>query len=343
MADKRGSQFRCNKKTAGDETQHAASARSLKTSKCTAESTWDSNIQMRLRRGHVEQFEADENVFRSKTNEMLTKVLNGDPSIGFELILMLQVANEEIQWRKALWRHFQCVSECGLQKLLYHISEQNGPQRLVSFGAPLLLLEGCCSSSAVVKRVMAYPGIVELILGIIETNIRKIWQFRKGMSDADCLTCMLLTCALFLVGKFMSFPKDLKRLHAWWNKHLSPLINDAVKFSQAPSTPEGFRAWCDSLLLINDVKFGMENDAIREPYEAIRNLNRTGFYGVFCSSLKCSVLVDRDGLLPHCGRCMLARYCSRQCQRDHWKQGHKWQCWKRDPWWGPGYICGLFY
>ena len=330
MGDKRWSQFRLKNNLAAEETQHAASAR-LKTSKCrTAESTWDSNIQMRLR-GHVEHFETDENVVWSKTNEVLTRVLNGEPSIGFELILMLRVAKEEILWRKAVWRHLQCVSEIGLEELLNHISKQDGPQRLMSLVSPLLLLEGCCSSSAVVKRVVAYPGIVQLLQEIIEANIGTIWQFSRGMGEQDRITFVIVTSALFLVGKFMSFPKNLETLLSWWNNHVSRFTGAALEFSQSPTTPEVFRSWCHSFLFINDVKCTLEDATIREPFEVIRNLNRTGYYGVFCSSLKCSVLVDRDGLLPHCGRCMLARYCSRQCQRNHWKQGHKEQCWKRDP------------
>ena len=337
MADKHWSQFRSNSKTEADEDQHAASVCGLKTSKLSAESTRDSNIKMILR-GHVEHFKTNAPVVWSKTNEMLTRVLNGEPSFGLELILTQQVANEDSLCRKALWRLFQTVSECGLHELLKHISKQYGPQRLVYLGGPLLLLEGCCSSSAVVKRVLAYPGIVKLIQEFIETNIETNWQFSKGMSDSDSITCVIGTCALCLVGKFMSFPKDLKRLLAWWNNHMSPLMDATVKFSQSSSTPEGFGTWCDALILINDVKLAIENGAIREPIQVIGSLNYTGFYGVFCSSLKCSVLVDRDGLLPHCDRCMLARYCSRQCQRDHWKQGHKWQCWKRDQWYRPGYI-----
>ena len=330
MADKHWSQFRCDDKPAVEETQHAASARSQNTNKSLAESTRDSNIQIRLH-GHVEHFDTNAYAVWSKTNEVLTKVLTGEPLFGIELTFMLQVAKEDSFWRKALWRTFQCVSETGLQELLNHTSKQHGPQRLVSLGVPLLLLEGCCSSSAVVKRVVAYPGIVKLIQKIIETNLGTIWQFSRWMCEQDYITCMVVTYALFLVGKFMSFPKKLKTLLPWWNNHVSRFTDAALKFSQSPTTPEAFHTWCYSFLFINDAKCTIEDGTIREPFEVIRNLNRSGYYGVFCSSLKCSVLVDRDGLLPHCGRCMLARYCSRQCQRDHWKQGHKEQCWKRDP------------
>ena len=330
MADRHWSQFRSNSTTEADEDQHAASVCGLKTCKLSAESTRDSNIKMRLR-GHVEHFGTNAPVAWSNANEMLARALNVGDSFGFQLTLMLQAANIDSVCRKALWRQFQIVSDFGLQELLKHISEQNGPVRLVLLGAPILLLDGCCSSSAVVKRVATYPGIVELIQGVIETNIGIMWLFSKVMGDSDCVTCEIVTCALSLVGKFMSFPRDLKRLLAWWNNHVSPLIDATVKLSLSPSTPGAFIPWCDSLLLINDVKLAIENGAIREPFEVISSLNRAGYYGVFCSSLKCSVLVDKDGVLPHCGRCMLARYCSRQCQRDHWKQGHKEQCWKRDP------------
>ena len=329
MADKRKSQMGSTDKTTAAATEHAALAYGLKTGKCFAESTLkDSNIQMRLR-GHVEHVDTNEYDVLSKTNEMLTRVFTGEPLFGFELTHMLYAADKERLCRNVLWRCFQSVSECGLRELLYHISKNDWTQRLLSLGVPLLLLDGCSSSSAVVKRIAVYPGFVELMQAIVETNMGTIWQEMRN-KHAYLGDCPAVIVALTLVGKCMSFTKKL-RLLTWWNIHVSPHIDTALKFSQSPSTPGIFRLWCKSLLLINDVKCMIENGNMREPFNIICALNRTGQYGVYCSSLKCSVLVDKDGLLPHCGRCMLARYCSRQCQRDHWKQGHKEQCWKRDP------------
>ncbi len=49
-------------------------------------------------------------------------------------------------------------------------------------------------------------------------------------------------------------------------------------------------------------------------------------YMVFCSSPECRKQELTDKMLKHCGQCMLARYCSPECQRFHWKNGHRKCC-----------------
>lgn len=50
----------------------------------------------------------------------------------------------------------------------------------------------------------------------------------------------------------------------------------------------------------------------------------------FCSSPLCRKLYDESLKFRYCGACRVARYCSEECQKDHWKKGHKDAC-LRDP------------
>ena len=62
-------------------------------------------------------------------------------------------------------------------------------------------------------------------------------------------------------------------------------------------------------------------------------LSREGLeYAVFCSYHKCGKRAERDHFAGKCGSCRLTRYCSKQCQIDHWTQGdHKINCYKVVP------------
>jgi MYND finger len=40
----------------------------------------------------------------------------------------------------------------------------------------------------------------------------------------------------------------------------------------------------------------------------------------------CGTLERKVGNLKNCGKCRQTRYCSRDCQLKHWKQGHKKKC-----------------
>ena len=44
-----------------------------------------------------------------------------------------------------------------------------------------------------------------------------------------------------------------------------------------------------------------------------------------CTNCSSSSALGAKGLL-RCSRCLAARYCSRECQRSHWKAGHKQVC-----------------
>ena len=60
----------------------------------------------------------------------------------------------------------------------------------------------------------------------------------------------------------------------------------------------------------------------------VRLTNVGGLYMVFCSSPMCSKFCDRNKVFMHCGQCQLSRYCSRECQSFHWRNGHRESCLK---------------
>lgn len=45
-----------------------------------------------------------------------------------------------------------------------------------------------------------------------------------------------------------------------------------------------------------------------------------------CNSPSCTKVEDSAAKFPVCGRCKKVSYCSKECQANHWKQGHKAQC-----------------
>lgn len=51
---------------------------------------------------------------------------------------------------------------------------------------------------------------------------------------------------------------------------------------------------------------------------------------IFCSSPTCRKMYEESFKFRYCGACRVARYCSENCQKDHWKKGHKDAC-LRDP------------
>lgn len=46
----------------------------------------------------------------------------------------------------------------------------------------------------------------------------------------------------------------------------------------------------------------------------------------FCSSPGCRKLYDESLKFRYCGACRVSRYCSEECQKDHWKKSHKDAC-----------------
>ncbi|CAH1252985.1 Hypp1054 [Branchiostoma lanceolatum] len=89
------------------------------------------------------------------------------------------------------------------------------------------------------------------------------------------------------------------------------------------STPEYFRICPKIKRLIND-----------GPQVEEGIMLHTGVVPVICSRLECrkteAVGEVAGKPLKACARCLLARYCSVECQKLHWKNGHKEECFTKE-------------
>mmetsp|Transcript_4929 Transcript_4929/g.7206 ORF Transcript_4929/g.7206 Transcript_4929/m.7206 type:complete len:258 (-) Transcript_4929:161-934(-) len=59
-------------------------------------------------------------------------------------------------------------------------------------------------------------------------------------------------------------------------------------------------------------------------YKEVKRVKKLGF----CSNPQCKIpdrMAERSAML-YCQRCRQANYCSRECQEDHWRAGHKERC-----------------
>ncbi len=61
-------------------------------------------------------------------------------------------------------------------------------------------------------------------------------------------------------------------------------------------------------------------------FERIRDFFDKPTYMVFCSLELCRKEANTDSVLRHCSACMLARYCNKECQTQHWRKIHKKEC-----------------
>lgn len=67
------------------------------------------------------------------------------------------------------------------------------------------------------------------------------------------------------------------------------------------------------------------------PNEILQGKNKLSFKRVFkkCSFFSCGEVEKKIGEFEKCESCLCAYYCSKKCQKKHWKNGHKKQCKKK--------------
>jgi hypothetical protein len=88
----------------------------------------------------------------------------------------------------------------------------------------------------------------------------------------------------------------------WQRFHRNYLTHDAI--------PDGNKKMSKILL-----------KGTKKNFKATTNLTE----GEMCAN--CYVLEKTlDEKLLKCGQCRVIKYCSRECQREHWKKAHKKQC-----------------
>ena len=234
---------------------------------------------------------------------------------------------------------YQNVSVNDLKEILENTCTllREGHQNSPELFALTYTLDMCCTTSAAVKRVLSVPGIVPLLKGFIDTYFVAFIGTPFLNADQLCYLAMSITSTLRIAGKFMLFPKlcHSDDLFTWW-KNIDELYRErtgVVTFNVPPHMAINGTYNCLEVLtgvvmkVSKSAKLMQAND-LPKPCEVMSGLNCTNYYAVFCSSLQCPVFAEEDGVLLHCARCKLAAYCSRKCQRQHWKQGHKEKCWK---------------
>ncbi|XP_060587778.1 uncharacterized protein LOC132743262 [Ruditapes philippinarum] len=67
-----------------------------------------------------------------------------------------------------------------------------------------------------------------------------------------------------------------------------------------------------------------------KPKEKLQKEQEQDQIYAFCSFPGCRKLYEESLKFRYCGACRLARYCSEECQKEHWKKCHKDAC-LRDP------------
>ena len=239
---------------------------------------------------------------------------------------------------------YQNVGVDGLKMILENVCKllrEGGHQTSRRLSVYLSILHKSCSTSAAVKRVRSCPGIIPLYKDFIDTYM--IGFIGTPFLKAGQLYYLAYSLAIVLriVGKFMAFskPSQTDDLFTWW-KSIDELYRDRILSAISHLTPQiatqkainhafhGLELMSACFMGVSESMERMQTTDPPQPYEILEYFISTRCYVVFCSSLQCPVYAEKDGVLLHCARCKLAAYCSRQCQRQHWKQGHKEKCWE---------------
>ena len=238
-----------------------------------------------------------------------------------------------------LYQVYQNVSVHDLKDILENtcILLREGHQNSTELLASISTLCCSCTTSAAVKRVLSFPGIVPLFKDFIDTYMIAFISTPFLKSDQLAPLARSLTLMLCIIGKLMAFSKPSQSgdLLTWW-KAIDELYQNRCRSAFSNFTIhrainndcDGLEFLSGCLIVVSKSMEQMQATHPPQPWEIVKRLNPLQYYAVFCSSLQCPVFAEEDGVLLHCARCKLAAYCSRQCQRQHWKQGHKEKCWK---------------
>ena len=114
------------------------------------------------------------------------------------------------------------------------------------------------------------------------------------------------------VGMY-NLAKDL-RIFFGTKKDQNPFLN--LNLNENTNIQDTFNQLMQNLNLTNS-----NNPLITDPL----NIYKPGT----CGNLLCNNLQSKDEDFKKCGRCQKIAYCTRECQIEHWKQGHKKLCNKK--------------
>ena len=266
----------------------------------------------------------------------LTFLESNNPILWSQVLDMWSIRHESetclIQYQLV-----QNVSVNGLKEILENACKllRKGNQNSHQLSAYLFVLNVCCMTSAVVRRAVSFPGMVPLFKDFINNYL--IGFIGTPFDEAGPLVNLAgsLAAILNMVEKFMAFSTSSQSddLLPWWKTidelcldRSSAICNDKLKDNV--NTFDGLEIVSVMVISVSQTMKMMQATDPPPPCNIMKLLDPRGYNAVFCSSLQCPVFVEEDGVLLHCARCKPAPYCSRRCQRAHWKQGHREKCWK---------------
>ena len=223
------------------------------------------------------------------------------------------------------------ITTVNVVKRILHFNESFGPVcfKIIRHGneGPLAIL-----GFVAMYRCLCV-GKTELAEWYIKYGIMKdLYQYVKrkyetnDFSSAGSAGVLLCAKTLTLLAECGS---ENMRKQIRLSTTLKVLAEYIVKFKKQKITEDWVKSLVDKFLhlrnVLTDEKFAVSTlsnwkakDKLKESIE--------DHVLLFCSSPGCRKLQDDMEKFRYCGACKLARYCSEECQREHWKVGHKSSC-----------------
>jgi len=200
------------------------------------------------------------------------------------------------------------------------------------------------SNTSALQYVLKYSNLIEFIFDMLPKFATKDFAPLSRGPDPDGCEC--IARALCTISMFVTGSKSDQKMWEYYTRNF--------KLSELNQRGGGYFSFVSSLyekiainlLRFHDCKIKYKSIAGRRgkkmtsvlgsdrkhPASRLEDmvLSISGMqYRVFCSYPKCGKKADRDLFAGKCGSCRLTRYCSKQCQIDHWTQGdHKKNCLK---------------
>lgn len=197
----------------------------------------------------------------------------------------------------------------------------------------------CLSTSAAVKYVLRFKGDYSWIQ-LLEGRFTLFMQNHFDCPDEEGTFILgILSRILHIFTKCLPFVNHSEELQDIFSnlliiRSLETDIERRLKADPAfRATEKGrrtfmimtqMRALNKMMGLINSgTPMGYEKGML---HERVSVCNPGYRYYVFCSNPRCRYINVRDRYMAHCGDCLLTRYCTKKCQKLHWKNGHKENC-----------------
>ena len=265
---------------------------------------------------------------------LLTAVKADDQDCVRKLFVAMTIQPED-----TLGKVMQELSEQGQDSLITLLA-QCPCQNLHKWAFYLTIIERMLTTSAAIKRMVATKNVLRKIALILRECVQ-VYDFRVffaanaelaviiHMSTHILMACVYGSKCNPTLWKVIVEDLDFDKLYLWhrhlncseresWKDKVFEMIHVLTKFHKCP-----VRLSSKVIKLYRSDGYPDIPDLCSSRFMTFMWMDR---YIVFCSSPACRRSVRKDGIYRHCSRCRLARYCSPECQRYHWKHGHREQC-----------------